>query len=91
VQGRRSAIRGVDARVTAALRAGRSSGSARDLRAFDHAALARALRDANQVFCTFIFDREILDRLPSAFDRRVEFIWKVPPNSMRRSAHGAEP
>jgi deoxyribodipyrimidine photolyase len=47
----------------------------RDLRDFDHAALFYALREARAVFCAFIFDREILDALPSADDRRVEFIW----------------
>ena len=46
----------------------------RDLRDFDHAALYHALRGARRVHCAFIFDREILDALPSADDRRVEFI-----------------
>jgi deoxyribodipyrimidine photo-lyase len=46
----------------------------RDLRDFDHAALHRALREARAVFCVFVFDREILDALPSPDDRRVEFI-----------------
>jgi deoxyribodipyrimidine photo-lyase len=45
----------------------------RDLRADDHAALYHALRAARQVWCTFVFDRNILDPLPRA-DRRVEFI-----------------
>ncbi|MEO8079132.1 MAG: deoxyribodipyrimidine photo-lyase [Caldimonas sp.] len=45
----------------------------RDLRADDHAALYHALRAARQVWCAFVFDREILDPLPRA-DRRVEFI-----------------
>ena len=45
----------------------------RDLRAEDHAALHFALRQSERVFCVFIFDREILDRLP-ADDRRVAFI-----------------
>jgi deoxyribodipyrimidine photo-lyase len=45
----------------------------RDLRADDHAALHHALRAARQVWCAFVFDREILDPLPRA-DRRVEFI-----------------
>ncbi len=45
----------------------------RDLRADDHAALHHALRSARQVWCVFIFDRDILDALPRA-DRRVEFI-----------------
>jgi deoxyribodipyrimidine photo-lyase len=45
----------------------------RDLRAQDHAALYRALRAARQVFCCFVLDTDILDRLPRA-DRRVEFI-----------------
>ena len=47
----------------------------RDLRDFDHAALFEALREARAVFCAFIFDREILDALPTPDDRRVEFIW----------------
>jgi deoxyribodipyrimidine photo-lyase len=46
----------------------------RDLRDFDHAALHRALQDARRVYCAFVFDREILDALPSRADRRVEFI-----------------
>ena len=45
----------------------------RDLRVDDHAALHHALRDARQVWCAFVFDRDILDPLPRA-DRRVEFI-----------------
>ncbi|KAA3649163.1 MAG: deoxyribodipyrimidine photo-lyase [Proteobacteria bacterium] len=46
----------------------------RDLRDFDHAALWHALRDSAQVFCVFVFDRDILDALPSRTDRRVGFI-----------------
>jgi len=46
----------------------------RDLRDFDHAALSHALRESRRVFCAFIFDREILDALPTPADRRVEFI-----------------
>lgn len=46
----------------------------RDLRCFDHAALHYALRHAQKVYCAFVFDREILDRLPSREDRRVGFI-----------------
>jgi deoxyribodipyrimidine photo-lyase len=45
----------------------------RDLRADDHAALYHALRSARQVWCAFVFDRDILDALPRE-DRRVEFI-----------------
>ncbi len=48
----------------------------RDLRAFDHAALYHALRENDRVVCVFIFDREILDVLPTREDRRVEFIWE---------------
>jgi deoxyribodipyrimidine photo-lyase len=48
----------------------------RDLRDFDHAALSRALGAAKSVHAAFIFDREILDALPSAQDRRVEFVWE---------------
>ncbi|MES2190471.1 MAG: deoxyribodipyrimidine photo-lyase [Pseudomonadota bacterium] len=45
----------------------------RDLRVEDNAALYHALKSCRQVFCTFVFDTEILDGLPRA-DRRVEFI-----------------
>ncbi len=47
----------------------------RDLRAFDHAALSRALQAYTQVYCVFVFDSEILDALEDRNDRRVEFIW----------------
>ncbi|AWI77700.1 deoxyribodipyrimidine photolyase [Parazoarcus communis] len=46
----------------------------RDLRHFDHAALHHALRHAQKVHCVFVFDRDILDALPSREDRRVGFI-----------------
>lgn len=45
----------------------------RDLRSFDHAALHHALIHSKEVFCAFIFDKEILDPLPR-MDRRVAFI-----------------
>ena len=45
----------------------------RDLRLTDNAALYHALKSCQQVHCLFVFDREILDRLPRQ-DRRVEFI-----------------
>jgi deoxyribodipyrimidine photo-lyase len=45
----------------------------RDLRARDNAALYHALKSCRQVWCVFVFDRDILDALPRA-DRRVEFI-----------------
>ena len=46
----------------------------RDLRVDDHAALYRALKAGRRVYCVFVFDRDILDALPSKQDRRVEFI-----------------
>ena len=46
----------------------------RDLRDHDHAALARATHEADEVYCAFVFDREILDPLADPADRRVEFI-----------------
>ena len=46
----------------------------RDLRDYDHAALHHALAAARDVYCAFVFDTEILERLPSRQDRRVEFI-----------------
>ncbi|WP_293779485.1 deoxyribodipyrimidine photo-lyase [uncultured Oxalicibacterium sp.] len=45
----------------------------RDLRNFDHAALHYALAQSRQVYCVFIFDKDILESLPRR-DRRVEFI-----------------
>ena len=49
----------------------------RDLRADDHAALHSALGLARQVWCVFVFDRDILDPLLAqgiVADRRVDFI-----------------
>ena len=46
----------------------------RDLRDHDHAALSAALAGAQQVYCAFVFDSEILDALPTRCDRRVHFI-----------------
>lgn len=37
----------------------------RDLRLTDHAALYHALKSARRVYCAFVFDRDILDALPS--------------------------
>jgi deoxyribodipyrimidine photo-lyase len=48
----------------------------RDLRDFDHAALYHALKNSSQVYCVFVFDTEILDKLENKADRRVEFIWE---------------
>jgi deoxyribodipyrimidine photo-lyase len=48
----------------------------RDLRTDDHASLSAALRASRRVHCAFVFDTEILDRLPQRADRRVEFIWR---------------
>jgi deoxyribodipyrimidine photo-lyase len=45
----------------------------RDLRSDDNAALHHALQSCQQVHCLFVFDQDILDKLPKA-DRRVEFI-----------------
>ena len=49
----------------------------RDLRFTDHHALHAALTQSEQVYCAFIFDRDILDVLPDRADRRVEFIWEA--------------
>jgi deoxyribodipyrimidine photo-lyase len=49
----------------------------RDLRIDDNAGLYRALRQSAQVYCVFVFDRDILDALQAEGirdDRRVEFI-----------------
>jgi deoxyribodipyrimidine photo-lyase len=46
----------------------------RDLRLDDQAALHHALAGFGRVYCTFVYDRSILDALPTRCDRRVEFI-----------------
>ena len=49
----------------------------RDLRADDHAALHYALKHCQQVWCVFVFDREILDPLRERglrADRRIDFL-----------------
>lgn len=46
----------------------------RDLRDHDNAGLHYALASSRQVYCAFVFDREILAALPARHDRRVEFI-----------------
>jgi deoxyribodipyrimidine photo-lyase len=46
----------------------------RDLRLEDNRALAAAFAENDLVHCAFVFDTEILDKLPRRADRRVEFI-----------------
>ena len=46
----------------------------RDLRLEDHHALSYALHNFDQVYCCFVFDPLILDKLPSKQDRRVTFL-----------------
>ncbi len=46
----------------------------RDLRLDDNAALYRALAKEKNVLPLFIFDTEILNKLPNKYDRRVDFI-----------------
>jgi len=65
----------------------------RDLRADDHAALHYALKHCRQVWCVFVFDREILDPLLArglAADRRVAFILAslAPLDEALRAAGG---
>jgi deoxyribodipyrimidine photo-lyase len=46
----------------------------RDLRLDDNAALYHALRENDKVIPLFIFDSDILDKLPDRSDKRVQFI-----------------
>ncbi|MBS1710648.1 MAG: deoxyribodipyrimidine photo-lyase [Armatimonadetes bacterium] len=46
----------------------------RDLRLTDHAALAFATQHCREVCLAFVYDANILDRLPNRQDRRVQFI-----------------
>ncbi|MFZ2628176.1 MAG: deoxyribodipyrimidine photo-lyase [Rugosibacter sp.] len=48
----------------------------RDLRTHDHAALFHALKQHGRVYCVFVFDVTILDKLPRT-DRRVAFILRA--------------
>jgi len=47
----------------------------RDLRLYDHNALYQALKNSKSVYCCFIFDIKILDKLSIKNDRRIDFIW----------------
>ena len=49
----------------------------RDLRDRDNTALSEALRRARRVFCVFVFDKTILDKLNNTADRRVDFIHRT--------------
>ncbi len=49
----------------------------RDLRLTDNAGLYYALKENQDVQCIFIFDKNILDKLPAKDDPRVEFIHSV--------------
>jgi deoxyribodipyrimidine photo-lyase len=49
----------------------------RDLRLHDNAGLYHALKGKNPVLCLFIFDRQILDKLPDQDDARVTFIYQT--------------
>jgi len=63
----------------------------RDLRDFDHAALYHALKQHTAVYCAFVFDTEILDKLSDKADRRVEFIWEsVRELRQALQAHGGD-
>ena len=56
----------------------------RDLRLYDNAALSRAIKEAKQVWVSFIFDTDILKPLIQGeldvkglkYERRVDFIWQ---------------
>jgi deoxyribodipyrimidine photo-lyase len=62
----------------------------RDLRLTDHCALYAALKASRTVWCAFVFDTEILDRLPTRRDRRVEFIREsVAELNDALAAHGS--
>ena len=62
----------------------------RDLRLTDNAALYHALKQCDTVFCIFVFDKAILDTLPTT-DRRVAFIHSslVDLNTQLRAVAGA--
>lgn len=45
----------------------------RDLRLHDHHALYQALKDNSEVYCVFVFDQNILSKLPQK-DKRITFI-----------------
>ena len=52
----------------------------RDLRLNDNAALWEALKNNSSVLPIFIFDTDILQKLPSKNDARVSFIYKIISN-----------
>ncbi|MBB4080459.1 deoxyribodipyrimidine photo-lyase [Lewinella aquimaris] len=63
----------------------------RDLRFTDNAGLYRALKTGDPVLPIFIFDRNILDKLPNKADVRVEFIQRsVEELAEAYRAHGSD-
>ena len=63
----------------------------RDLRLSDNAGLYHALKAGGPVLPIFIFDRDILDNLPSREDARVEFIHRaVTELAERYRAYGSD-
>lgn len=42
----------------------------------DNAALYHATQDSEEVFLIFVFDKNILDKLPDSKDKRITFIWQ---------------
>ena len=56
----------------------------RDLRLDDHVPLWEATNKSHKVYLVFIYDRQILDRLPSQDDARLDFI-TASLHAMRRS------
>lgn len=46
----------------------------RDLRLHDHHALSKALANGDETFLVFIFDKNILDKLPTTQDKRITLI-----------------
>lgn len=59
----------------------------RDLRLEDNKGLCAALSSGTPVLPLFIFDREILDDLPSRYDRRVDYIHQALQHVNQQLAH----
>ena len=62
----------------------------RDLRLHDHAALYHALKAGHPVQVLFVFDEDILSKLPARRDRRLVFIYRqLQALQQQLETHGA--
>ena len=62
----------------------------RDLRIDDNHGLFKALQSEKKVLPIFVFDEEILSKLPNSYDRRVDFIFQALENLNEKLKKGGK-